>query len=66
MLSPPDFLVDIQSVVHAPSQESYFVSIHNVDVPNYSLNIVDDETLELMDFGNDSDLEFPENLSCVG
>ncbi|MCI14163.1 hypothetical protein A2U01_0035290, partial [Trifolium medium] len=56
-LSPPDFLlVDIQGIVHAPA---------NVDVANCSFNTIDDETLDLMDFGNESDLGFVENLPCV-
>ncbi|CAJ2661458.1 unnamed protein product [Trifolium pratense] len=60
-LSPPDFLVDIQGCVHAPS----FVSLDNVDVANCSFNTVDDETLDLIDFGNYSTLGFSENSTRV-
>ncbi|PNY08783.1 hypothetical protein L195_g005317 [Trifolium pratense] len=56
-LSRPDFLVDIQGFVHAPS----FVSLDNVDVANCSFNTADDETLDLIDFGNYSNLGFSEN-----
>ncbi|GAU34528.1 hypothetical protein TSUD_394020 [Trifolium subterraneum] len=57
--SPPDFLVDLQDIVHSPSEETHFLlSVTNVDITNFSLNAADNETLDLMDFENDYDLGF--------
>ncbi|GAU34527.1 hypothetical protein TSUD_394010 [Trifolium subterraneum] len=54
LLSPSDFFVDLQDIVHSPSEETHFFSsADNVDVTNCSLNIADDETLDLMYFEND-------------